>query len=74
MQSKTEMKKIVDEDLSVSRKELASDEAINLFKSMKEYLKIDLIEDIEDGLSAYSQGEFTDLCRGPHCTINRKIR
>jgi threonyl-tRNA synthetase len=68
-----EMKKIVDEDLSVSRKELNREEAIDLFKSMNEYLKIDLIEDIEDGLSAYSQGEFTDLCRGPHVPSTGKL-
>jgi threonyl-tRNA synthetase len=69
----TEMKKIVDEDLTVSRKELSREEAVKLFKSMKEYLKIDLIEDIEDGLSAYSQGEFTDLCRGPHVPSTGKL-
>jgi threonyl-tRNA synthetase len=68
-----EMKKIVDEDLEVTRKELKRDEAIQLFKSMNEYLKIDLIEDLEDGLSAYSQGEFTDLCRGPHVPSTGKL-
>jgi len=68
-----EMKKIVDEDLTVSRKELKRDEAIKLFKSMNEFLKIDLIEGIEDGLSAYSQGEFTDLCRGPHVPSTGKL-
>jgi threonyl-tRNA synthetase len=68
-----EMKKIVDEDLVVTRKELKRDEAIALFKSMNEYLKIDLIEGIEDGLSAYSQGEFTDLCRGPHVPSTGKL-
>jgi threonyl-tRNA synthetase len=68
-----EMKKIVDENLSVTRKELKRDEAIKLFKSMNEFLKIDLIKDIEDGLSAYSQGEFTDLCRGPHVPSTGKL-
>jgi threonyl-tRNA synthetase len=68
-----EMKKIVDEDLAVTRKELRHDEAIKLFKSMNEFLKIDLIEGIEDGLSAYSQGEFTDLCRGPHVPSTGKL-
>jgi len=68
-----EMKKIVDEDLKVTRKDLRRDEAIQLFKSMNEFLKIDLIEDIEDGLSAYSQGEFTDLCRGPHLPSTGKL-
>jgi threonyl-tRNA synthetase len=68
-----EMKKIVDENLAVTRKDLKRDEAIKLFKSMNEFLKIDLIEDIEDGLSAYSQGEFTDLCRGPHVPSTGKL-
>jgi threonyl-tRNA synthetase len=68
-----EMKKIVDENLAVTRKDLKRDEAIKLFKSMNEFLKIDLIEDIEDGLSAYSQGEFTDLCRGPHIPSTGKL-
>ncbi len=68
-----EMKKIVDEDLTVTRKELTRDEAIKFFKSMNEYLKIDLIEDIEGDLSAYRQGEFTDLCRGPHVSSTGKL-
>jgi len=68
-----EMKKIVDENLTVTRKELNRNEAINLFKSMKEFLKIDLIEEIEDKLSIYSQGEFTDLCRGPHIPSTGKL-
>jgi threonyl-tRNA synthetase len=68
-----EMGRIVDEDLAVSRQELSRKEAIELFKKRHEDLKIDLIADIEDGLSAYSQGEFTDLCRGPHLPSTKKI-
>jgi threonyl-tRNA synthetase len=68
-----EMAKIVDEDLDVTRKNLTRDGAIDLFKNMGENLKIELINEIEDGLSAYSQGEFTDLCRGPHVTSTGKI-
>ena len=68
-----EMGRIVDEDLAVSRRELSRKEAIELFKKRHEDLKIDLIADIEDGLSAYSQGEFTDLCRGPHLPSTKKI-
>ena len=68
-----EMAKIVDEDLSVSRQELDRKAAIDLFKKRGENLKLDLIEDIEDGLSAYSQGEFTDLCRGPHVPSTGKL-
>jgi threonyl-tRNA synthetase len=68
-----QMAKIVDEDLEVTRKELSRKEAIDFFKNRHEYLKLDLIADIEEGLSAYSQGEFTDLCRGPHLPSTRKI-
>jgi threonyl-tRNA synthetase len=68
-----EMEKIVDEDLPVNRRDLTRNEAINLFKNMGEELKIDLINEIENGLSAYSQGEFTDLCRGPHLPSTGKI-
>jgi threonyl-tRNA synthetase len=68
-----EMAKIVDEDLDVTRKNLTRDGAIDLFKKMGENLKIELINEIDDGLSAYSQGEFTDLCRGPHVTSTGKI-
>jgi threonyl-tRNA synthetase len=68
-----EMAKIVDEDLNVERRELNKDEAIKLFKNMGEELKIELINEIDDSLSAYSQGEFTDLCRGPHLPSTGKI-
>ncbi len=69
----TEMAKIVDEDLNVSRQELSRKEAISLFKNLGEELKIELINELEDGISAYSQGEFTDLCRGPHVSSTRKL-
>jgi len=68
-----EMVKIIDEDLSVSRQELNRDQAIKLFKERNENLKIDLIADIDEDLSAYSQGEFTDLCRGPHLPSTGKL-
>ncbi len=69
----TEMNKIVDENLEVSRVEFTKDKEIEFFKSKGELLKIDLIEEIEDGLSGYSQGEFTDLCRGPHVPSTGKL-
>lgn len=68
-----EMARIVDEDLKVSRQELQPDEALELFKSRNEDLKLDLIAEIDESLSAYSQGEFTDLCRGPHVPSTRKL-
>lgn len=64
-----EMAKIVDENLPIERKELSFEEAIEFFKKINENLKVELIREINDRdevLTAYSQGEFTDLCRGPH--------
>jgi threonyl-tRNA synthetase len=63
-----EMAKIVDEDYQITRSVLEKTEAINFFKDHNEYLKIELIEELNETISAYSQGEFTDLCRGPHVT------
>ncbi|GAB4177141.1 MAG: threonine--tRNA ligase [Calditrichia bacterium] len=61
-----EMQKIVDENLEIQRKELEREEALELFKKMNEDLKIELIEELDESISAYQQGEFIDLCRGPH--------
>ena len=64
-----EMARIVDENLPIERKELSFEEAIEFFKKIHEDLKVELIREInnrDEKLSAYSQGEFTDLCRGPH--------
>lgn len=63
-----EMAKIVAEDLPVTREVVTRDEAIALFKSMGEHYKVQIIEDIpaNEILSLYRQGEFVDLCRGPH--------
>ena len=63
-----EMEKIVAEDLPVTREELPRDEAIKLFKEMGEHYKVQIIEEIpaNEVLSLYRQGEFVDLCRGPH--------
>ncbi|TFH02258.1 MAG: threonine--tRNA ligase [Calditrichales bacterium] len=69
----SEMTKIVEENLAVNRREFSRDEAIRFFKDKNENLKIDLIADINEGLSAYTQGEFTDLCRGPHLPSTGKI-
>jgi len=60
-----EMKKIVEADYCFQRKEISKEEALNYFKN-DEY-KIDIIKDIKDDkLSIYTQGDFTDLCKGPH--------
>ncbi len=63
-----EMEKIVGENLEIKRAELTRDEARQLFTERGEKYKLDLIERIPEGdtISVYSQGEFLDLCRGPH--------
>ena len=62
------MKKIIKEELVIERFELPRDEAIALMKERKEPYKVELIEELPEGevISFYKQGEFTDLCRGPH--------
>ena len=60
-----EMKKIAKDGKRIVRHEISKDEALEMFKD--DPYKIDLIERMEDGnISCYSQGDFTDLCRGPH--------
>lgn len=63
-----EMKKIIKEDLEIERFELPRQEAIKLMKEKDEPYKVELIEELPEGevISFYKQGEFTDLCRGPH--------
>ncbi|MBU1672150.1 MAG: threonine--tRNA ligase [Actinobacteria bacterium] len=62
-----EMARIVAEDLSLVRRELPASEAKALFESRGESYKVELIEDLgQDVVTIYEQGEFADLCRGPH--------
>ena len=63
-----EMKKIVKENLPIERYELPREEAIKFMKEQDEPYKVELIEDLpEDAvISFYKQGEFTELCAGPH--------
>ncbi|MGH7787659.1 MAG: threonine--tRNA ligase [Candidatus Binatia bacterium] len=62
-----EMQRIIKSDFPVTREELPRDEAIRLFAEMGEHYKVQIIEGIaEPRVSLYRQGEFVDLCRGPH--------
>lgn len=71
-----EMKKLVKEDVRIERTEISREEAIEKFKAMGENYKVELIEAIPEGevLTLYSQGEFTDLCRGPHVPSTRYLK
>jgi threonyl-tRNA synthetase len=62
-----EMSKIVEEKLDIKREEMSRSEAIEYFKKTGETYKIELLNDLPEGtVSLYRQGEFADLCRGPH--------
>jgi threonyl-tRNA synthetase len=71
-----EMEKIVKEGLPVTRSVKSRDEAITFFRGLGENYKAEIIESIpsNEELSLYTQGEFTDLCRGPHVPNTGKLR
>ncbi|MDX1252825.1 MAG: threonine--tRNA ligase [Gammaproteobacteria bacterium] len=70
------MREIATQDLPVSRSLMPREQAIEFFRSMGEEYKAKIIEDIpaHEDLSLYSQGGFTDLCRGPHVPSTGKIK
>ena len=71
-----EMAKIVKENLPVKPFTLPRDEAIQLMKEKEEPYKVELIEDLPEGetISFYTQGEFTDLCAGPHILYTKGVK
>ena len=70
------MKDISSENLKITRKELPREEALKMFDEMGEPFKREVIDDIEsdEPISVYSQGEFTDLCRGPHVENTKSLK
>ena len=70
------MQQISKENLQVTRKELSRNEAIKVFKDRGEKYKVEIIQQIDktDKISAYTQGDFIDLCRGPHVPSTGKIK
>ena len=61
------MQEIVQAKEPITRKEVSKEEALNTYKKKGDPYKVELITDLEDGtITFYSQGNFTDLCRGPH--------
>ncbi|RYM06047.1 threonine--tRNA ligase [Sporolactobacillus sp. THM7-7] len=71
-----EMKKIVNENLLITRKVVSREEATKIFTEIDDHLKLELIRDLpEDAtITIYEQGEFFDLCRGPHIPSTGKIK
>ena len=70
------MVELARKDVPVERLELPRDEAVAFFKSIGEAYKAEIIESIPQGevVSLYREGEFTDLCRGPHVPSTGKIK
>ena len=69
------MKEIIDRDLPLVRKTVFREEALRLFQERGEPYKRELIEDLPDSeVTLYQQGDFIDLCRGPHLSSTGKIR
>lgn len=71
-----EIKKIIKEDLKIERFTLSREEAIAFMKEQNEPYKVELIEELPEGaeISFYKQGEFTDLCAGPHLESTGKVK
>jgi len=69
------MKEIIKADLPFFRKEMTSQDALDFFKREGEDYKVELINDLgEERVSLYTQGSFTDLCRGPHLPSTGRIK
>lgn len=75
-QIETKMAELARQDIPVARREVPRDEAISYFRSIGEHYKAEIIESIPQGevLSLYQQGDFTDLCRGPHVPSTGKLK
>lgn len=71
-----EMEKIIKEDYSLERKELSREEAIKYFTGKNEKYKVELIEDLpaDVAISLYQQGDFVDLCAGPHVPSTGRVK
>jgi threonyl-tRNA synthetase len=71
-----EMSKIIQENLPITRREVSREEATAFFAKLEEPLKLELIRDLPEAsvITMYEQGEFVDLCRGPHLPSTGRIK
>ena len=71
-----EMRAIAKENYNVSRRELTKKEAVKIFSDLNENYKVEIINEIDesDKISAYQQGNFIDLCRGPHIPSTGRLK
>ncbi|NLO11777.1 MAG: threonine--tRNA ligase [Candidatus Cloacimonetes bacterium] len=76
LQIEERMKELIKDELQYSRRELSKAEAIDIFKNMGELYKLEILDEIPDDetISTYQQGDFIDLCRGPHIGNTGKIK
>lgn len=69
------MKKILSRNASLTRKVMPTKDAVELFREKGEDYKVELLQEIEDDtVSIYEEGDFTDLCRGPHLPSTKYVR
>lgn len=69
------MKEIIKSKFTFNRREVSREEARKLFESRNESYKIELIDELEDDvISVYEQGDFVDLCRGPHLSSTGEVK
>ncbi|AIQ14267.1 threonine--tRNA ligase [Paenibacillus durus] len=71
-----EMENVIKEDLPIVHRVVSRDEAVRIFEELDEPLKLELIADLPQDavISIYEQGEFSDLCRGPHLPSTGRIK
>lgn len=72
-----EMQKIIKENLPIVREELTNEAAVKMFAEQDQDFKLELLEELDEkdeAVSVYHQGEFVDLCRGPHLETTSKVR
>ena len=76
VQIEKNMKKLVKQSLKIERSEMSRDEAVEFFKAKGEHYKAEIIESIpaDQTLSLYKQGDFIDLCRGPHVPSTSRLK
>ena len=76
IQIEERMKELSKAGLKYQRRELSKDEAVQIFADMSEDYKLEILAEIPDGdtISTYQQGDFIDLCRGPHIMETSKIK
>jgi threonyl-tRNA synthetase len=71
-----EMKKIIKENISFERSEISKEDAIKLFQDIGNKFKVELIRELPEGeiITIYKQGDFVDLCRGPHIPGTKSLK